>query len=96
MKMDNNNNNNNNNNNKFYSQCGLQFSLRFSYVINDFLNISRMGIPITHVVYMPWHLGDPLFTSTNRQTHRMVFTMMVMIFHSPYAFCYTSTPCYVW
>ena len=59
-------NNNNNNNNTFYSQCGLQFSLRFSYVINDFLNILRMGIPITHVVYMPWHLGDPLF---NKQTN---------------------------
>ena len=62
----NNNNNNNNNNNTFYSQCGLQFfSLRFSYVISDFLNISRMGIPITHVVYMLWHLGNPIFN--NRQ-----------------------------
>ena len=45
-----------------------------------------MGIPITHDVYMPWHLGDP-FKSIEQTTHMMVFTMMIMSFPQSICLC---------
>ena len=42
----------------------LQCSLFVPFFLCDFLNIARMGIPITHDVYMPWHLGDPFYNKT--------------------------------
>ena len=48
-----------------------------------------MGIPITHEVYMPWHLGDP-FKSIEQTTHMMVFTMMIMSFPQSICLCVTN------
>ena len=64
----------------------LHCSLFFFTFSCDFLNTESMGIPITHDVYMPWHLGDP-FKSIEQTTHMMVFTMMIMIFPQSMCLC---------
>ena len=45
----------------------LQCSLFLFHFLCDFLNIVRMGIPITCDVYMSWHLGDPFYNKTTEQ-----------------------------
>ena len=64
----------------------LHGSLFFFTFLCDFLNIARMGIPITHDVYMPWHLGDP-FKTIEQTTHMMVFAMMIMSFPQSICLC---------
>ena len=32
-----------------------------------------MGIPITHDVYMPWHLGDPFQDNRTNNTHDDIY-----------------------
>ena len=44
----------------FYSLYIFTVFTQLHFISSSYVITERMGFPITQIVYMPWHLGDPL------------------------------------
>ena len=62
----------------------ISYNVHFFVTFASFRVITAtMGMPITHIVYMPWHLDDPF---TLEQHTMMIFTMIFMKFSTVYMY----------